>query len=70
MSAKRARYDGPFQEVQVQDSEAGIYSEVYVVKRGGLLPLEAGARVRDELLQDADAWSEVKQADQKKDGDA
>jgi hypothetical protein len=70
MSTKRARYDGPYEEVVVQDSQAGIYSEAWVVKRGGLLPAEAPARVRDELLQDTEAWAEVKQAEQKKDGDS
>lgn len=70
MSTKRARYDGPHDEVAVQDSEAGIYSEAWIVKRGGLLPADVPARVRDDLLA-ADEWSEVKQADlTKKDGDA
>jgi hypothetical protein len=55
--------------VVVQDSEAGIYSEVWIVKRGGLLPADAPARVRDDLLA-SEEWSEVKQADQKKEGDA
>lgn len=68
MSTKRARYDGPHEEVAVQDSEAGIYSEAWVVKRGGLLPTEAPARVRDDLLK-SEEWSEVKQAEQKKEGD-
>lgn len=64
---KRARYDGPYDEVVVQDSAAGIYSEGWIVKRGSWLPDDAPARVRDELLQDSDAWTEVKQADTKKD---
>lgn len=69
MSTKRARYDGPYEEVAVQDSEAGIYAEGWIVKRGGFLPADAPARVRDDLLA-SEEWSEVKQADQKKEGDA
>ena len=69
MSVKRCRYDGPHDEVVVQDSEAGIYSEAWIVKRGGLLPADAPARVRDDLLA-SEEWSEVKQAEQKKEGDA
>jgi hypothetical protein len=69
MSTKRARYDGPHEEVVVQDSQAGIYSDAWVVKRDGLLPADAPARVRDDLLA-SEEWSEVKQADQKKEGDA
>lgn len=69
MSTKRARYDGPHEEVLVQDSQAGIYSEPWVVKRGSWLPDDAPARVRDDLLA-SDEWTEVKQSDTKKDGDA
>ena len=69
MSTRRARYDGPYEEVAVQDSEAGIYSEPWIVERGGLLPADAPARVRDDLLA-SEEWSEVKQAEQKKEGDA
>lgn len=69
MSTKRARYDGPYEEVVVQDSQAGVYSDAWFVKRGGLLPADAPARVRDDLLA-SEEWSEVKQADQKKEGDA
>lgn len=61
---KRARYDGPHEEVAVFDSEAGVYADpVAVVQRGGLLPADVPARIRDELLQ-SEWWSEVKQADQ------
>ena len=67
--SKRARYDGPYDEVVVQDSAEGIYSEAWVVKRGGWLPADVPARVRDELLLDSEAWTEVKQTEQKKDGD-
>lgn len=66
---KRAKYIGPYEEIAVQDSAAGIYSEGWVVKRGEWLPADAPARVRDELLLDAEAWAEVKQADQKKESD-
>jgi hypothetical protein len=67
MSTKRARYDGPHQEVVVQDSAAGIYSEGWVVKRGGWLPDNAPAHVRDDLLA-SDEWTEVKQSDTQKKG--
>jgi len=64
MSTKRARYDGPHEEVAVFDSEAGIYAEpIAVVERGKFLPADVPARIRDELLA-SEWWSEVKQADQ------
>lgn len=69
MSTKRAKYLGPHDEVWVQDSAAGIHSEGWVVKRGGWLPDDAPASVRDDLLA-SEEWTEVKQADTKKDGDA
>lgn len=59
---KRVRYDGPYEEVVVEDSQAGIDSPAWIVKRGGLLPADAPARVRDDLIADTDHWSEVKQA--------
>lgn len=63
MRAKRARYDGPHEEVAVFDSEAGIYAEpIAVVERGKLLPAYAPARIRDELLA-SEWWSEVKQTE-------
>jgi hypothetical protein len=63
---KRARYDGPHEEVAVFDSEAGVHSgPIDVVTKGGLLSSEAPARIRDELLN-TPYWSEVKQSDQTK----
>jgi len=60
--SKRARYDGPYEEVAVFDSEAGINSRpVDIVKRGGLLSADVPARIRDELLAGPD-WNEVQQA--------
>lgn len=67
---KRARYDGPHEEVVVIDSEAGVYAEpLAIVKRGGLLPLETikgdpmPARIRDEFLHnDNPDWSTVNQS--------
>lgn len=68
MSIKRARYDGPHEEVAVYDSQAGVYAEpVDIVKRGGLLTADAPARVRDDLLA-SEEWSEVNQADPQKKG--
>lgn len=71
MSTKRARYDGPYEEVFVELNSADVYdTRAVVVKRGGLLPLEdesgepIPASLRDELL-DREDWSEVKQADHK-----
>lgn len=61
--SKRARYDGPHDEVAVFDSEAGVYAPpVDVVKRGGVLSADVPARIRDELLQ-SEWWSEAKQAE-------
>lgn len=63
---KRVRYDGPHEEVAVFDSEADVYAPpVDVVKRGGLLSVEAPARVRDDLIKNNPDWSEVNQAEQK-----
>lgn len=59
--SKRARYDGPHEEVVVIDSQEGIYAKpIDVVKRGGLLTADAPARIRDELLASAD-WTAVSQ---------
>lgn len=67
--SKRARYDGPFDEVVVVDSQEGVYAQpLAVVKRGALLPADAPARIRDELLA-SDYWSEVKQAEHTKTDD-
>lgn len=61
---KRARYDGPHEEVQIFDSEADVHSPaIDTVKRGGLLSVDVPARIRDELLA-SEWWSEVKQAEQ------
>jgi hypothetical protein len=60
--SKRARYDGPHEEVNVFDSEAGIYAgPIDTVKRGGLLSADAPARIRDELGNSAD-WTLVDHA--------
>ncbi len=60
--SKRARYDGPYEDVHVFDSEAGIEAPpIDTVKRGGLLSADVPARIRDELLA-RDDWNEVNQA--------
>lgn len=57
--SKRARYDGPYQEVAVFDPEADVYAPpVDKVKQGGLLSKEVSAKVRDSLLEGAE-WTEV-----------
>lgn len=63
--SKRARYDGPYEEVAVFDSEAGIYAPpIDTVRRGGLLSADVPARIRDELLA-SDSWSEVQHSTSK-----
>lgn len=65
---KRARYDGPYEEVAVYDAEHedGVHAgPVAVVQRGHLLPDDVRAPIRDELIKGG-YWSEVNQADQKK----
>lgn len=72
---KRARYDGPYDEVRVAIANQGdVYREKYVtVKRGALLPEETedGTRVpasiRDDLIANNPDFSEFDQADRKKD---
>lgn len=62
---KRARYDGPYDEVAVFDPEHedGVYAgPVAVVKKGSWLPEDVRAPIRDELIASG-YWSEVKQAD-------
>lgn len=67
--SKRARYDGPHEEVVVIDSQEGINARpLDVVKRGGLLKADAPARIRDELTSGPD-WTEVEHADSKKSDD-
>lgn len=66
---KRARYDGPHEEVIVIDSSADLYEDGgpqrWIVERGHLLPEDVPARIRDELThKDNPFWSEVNQADQ------
>jgi hypothetical protein len=57
--ARRARYDGPSDEVNVYDGEGTAYDKpIATVKRGAFLPDDVPARVRDELLA-ADNWTEV-----------
>lgn len=63
---RRAKYNGPFEEVRVDLGEGDVNANEWAtVKRGGLLPADAPARVRDSLLT-TDEWSEVNQADQPK----
>jgi hypothetical protein len=70
---KRAKYNGPHDEVRVAVLNQGdVYTEKYVtVVRGGLLPTETDdgenvpASVRDDLIQNNPDFSEVNQADQK-----
>ena len=69
---KRARYDGPYDEVSVYDNEHedGVYAgPVAVVQRGHLLPDDVRAPIRDELIKGG-YWSEVNQADQSKKSDS
>lgn len=67
--SRRARYDGPYEEVVIFDSEAGVESgPIDTVKRGGWLSGDVPARIRDELLGRPD-WTEVQQSTPtKKDG--
>lgn len=55
--APRARYDGPYLEVNVFDPLTG--EKLDTVKRGGLLSNDVPAKTRDELLEGED-WTEVK----------
>lgn len=55
---RRARYDGGYLDGVVVEVEPG---QLVHVKQGGLLPADAPAAVRDELLSRED-WSEVKDA--------
>lgn len=55
--SRRARYDGPFPEVVV-GANPGEDGYIGTVKRGGLLPKDAPASVRDSLLSTED-WTEV-----------
>lgn len=60
--SKRARYDGPHDEVLVFDPEESIEARpIDSVKRGGLLSADVPARIRDELLG-RDNWTEVAQS--------
>jgi hypothetical protein len=67
--SKRARYDGPHEEVFVFDSEAGVNSRpIDTVKRGKWLSADVPARIRDELLA-TDYWTEVQEPTSSKKGD-
>jgi hypothetical protein len=71
--SRRAKYVGPHAEVAVFDSEASIYDgPIAVVKQNALLPAEAPARIRDELLLASNPdWVEFNQpvkTDDKKEG--
>ena len=64
--SRRARYDGPFEEVVVRwppGETAG--QQQWTVKRDGLLDADAPAALRDELTAGPD-WTEVEQASGKK----
>lgn len=73
--SKRARYDGPFDEVRVAVLNQGDpYREKLVtVKRGHLLPEQTDdgeavpASVRDDLIDNHPDFSEVKQTTAKTD---
>jgi hypothetical protein len=73
---KRVRYVGPYEEVAVFDSEAGVYAPpVAIVQKGHLLPEDVPARIREEFAhKDNEWWAEVKhetpKADDDKKGDA
>lgn len=54
----RARYDGPYLEIDVFDPE-NPNRKIDTVKRGGLLSASVPAAVRDDLLSRED-WTEVK----------
>lgn len=57
---KRARYDGPDLEVAVYPP-GDIYAEpIAIVQKGHMLPADAPAAIRDELLA-RDNWTEVEQ---------
>jgi hypothetical protein len=74
MSTKRARYDGPFDEVRVTWPPGAVHPEKeWLVQRNHWLPDDAPAKLRDELLANGDGWSEVEQSapsSEKKKGDA
>lgn len=63
--SKRARYDGPFDEVVVKwppgETAETEETQQWSVKRDGLLPADAPAKLRDELTA-SDFWTEVEQA--------
>jgi hypothetical protein len=66
---RRARYTGPYEKVDIFDSNAeeGVYApKLATVERGHLLPADVPARIRDELLAGED-WSEVEQSSGKDD---
>lgn len=57
--SKRARYVGPHPEVVVEDATTGYGTdETVVVVRNGLLPKDAPASVRDNLLANPTDWAE------------
>lgn len=59
--SKRARYVGPFDEVNIGWPPGAVYPEKkWTVKQGHWLPEDAPAKLRDELLRSED-WSEVEQ---------
>lgn len=63
--SRRARFDGPHDDVFVFDPQAPAdAAPIDHVVRGGLLSTDVPARIRDELLA-RDNWSEVKQAESK-----
>lgn len=72
---RRARYDGPYDEVRVAvENQGDVYNEKFVtVKRGGLLPTEredgepVPASVRDDLIANHPDFTAVNQSTPKSD---
>jgi hypothetical protein len=59
--AKRARFDGPEPEINVYPPGDPYAEPLATVKQGHLLPADAPAAIRDELLQRPN-WTAVDQA--------
>jgi hypothetical protein len=64
--SKRARYDGPHQEVAVYDPQGSVYDPpVAVVQIGHWLPEDVPARIRNDLTSSPDSgWTEINAPDQ------
>lgn len=59
--SKRARYDGGYADGVFVEDQYQEGAPVYHVKQSGLLPQDASAKLRDELLAGED-WTDVQQA--------